>query len=209
MLNERELQGLDRDLTSFRVSSAEHHDKLQELVTNYAQLLEDYTRLKSDLEEEKETREKYKKLARGSDRNPFVLVLIDGDNYIFDDALVATGSEGGARAANMLNAAIKDRLLRLGHDVANARIMVRIYTNLGGLSKALARVGLAGHEARSLAPFTASFTQSQDLFDFVDVGDKNRNVDLKIGEMFRLFAGHSQCKHILYVDQIPPSPDFA
>jgi len=94
--------------------------------------------------------------------------------------------------------------------------MVRVYANLMGLSKALARAKLAGHEARSISPFTSSFTRSQDLFDFVDAGDKKENADFKIRgigicssfsssiklivspEMFRLFADNSQCKRIFF-----------
>jgi hypothetical protein len=58
--------------------------------------------------------------------------------------------------------------------------MVRIYANLAGLSNTLARAGLAGNESRSIAPFTASFTRSQDLFDFIDAGDKKEGADFKI-----------------------------
>lgn len=198
MLTETELEGLDNDLTNFRVISSTHHEMIQGLTRNYARLVESYRQLRSDYEEEKESREKYKKLARGQERNPFVLVLIDGDGMVFEDGLVMAGAEGGVQAANLLNASIKERLLRMGHDVADSRIMVRIYANLAGLSKALARAGLSGNEARSLAPFTASFTRAQDLYDFVDAGDKKENADFKIREMFRLFAENSQCKHIFF-----------
>lgn len=198
MLGESELEGLDRQLASFRVASSQHHDTLQEILERYAQLTEDYRRLRSDYEEEKESREKYKKLARGQERNPFVLVLIDGDGYIFDDTLIKAGADGGVRAANLLHAAIKDRLIRFGRDADECRIMVRVYCNLAGLSRALARAGLSGNEARSLAPFSASFTRAQELFDFVDAGDKKENADFKIREMFRLFADNSQCKHIFF-----------
>lgn len=58
--------------------------------------------------------------------------------------------------------------------------MVRIYSNVLGLSKSLARVGLVGNEARSLSHFTASFTRSEDLFDYVDAGDKKEGADHKI-----------------------------
>lgn len=63
--------------------------------------------------------------------------------------------------------------------------MVRIYANVLGLSKSLARSGFVGHEARSLAPFAASFTRAQDLFDFVDAGDKKEGADYKIRGMAR------------------------
>ncbi|KAL1966647.1 hypothetical protein VTN77DRAFT_4058 [Rasamsonia byssochlamydoides] len=58
---------------------------------------------------------------------------------------------------------------------------------LRGLSKSLGRAGVVGREARSLAPFTASFTCAQDLFDFVDAGGKKDGADFKITETFQLF----------------------
>lgn len=76
--------------------------------------------------------------------------------------------------------------------------MVRAYTNLAGLSKALARAGLSGNEARSMAPFCANFTRAHDLFDFVDAGDKKENADFKIRELFRLFVENGACKHIFF-----------
>lgn len=66
--------------------------------------------------------------------------------------------------------------------------MIRIYVNLQGLSKALARLGLAGNEARSFAGFAASFTRSQDLADFIDAGDKKEGADHKIRGMLVLYA---------------------
>jgi hypothetical protein len=36
--------------------------------------MEDFKRLKSDYEEERDSRERYKQLAKGQERNPFVLV---------------------------------------------------------------------------------------------------------------------------------------
>lgn len=48
-------------------------------------MIEDYRRLKSDYEEVREAREKYKKLAKDQDKNPFVLMLVDGDGYNVSD----------------------------------------------------------------------------------------------------------------------------
>jgi hypothetical protein len=145
------------------------------LTSSYAKLIENYHTLLSDYEEEKVSREKYKKLARGQERNPFVLVLIDADGYVFEDSLVKAGAEGGTKAA----------------------VMVRAYTDLAGLSRTLFRAGLVGNEARSLSPFCSNFTRAHDLFDFVDAGDKE-NADNKIREMFRLFIENNQCKHIFF-----------
>lgn len=58
--------------------------------------------------------------------------------------------------------------------------MVRIYSNILGLSKSLARLGLVGKEARSFSIFAGGFTAAQDLFDYVDAGDKKEGADYKI-----------------------------
>jgi hypothetical protein len=139
---------------------------------------------------------------------------VDGDGYIFREQLVKKGLEGGVDAAQFLLQEVKNCLSRLDSDADRCRIMVRVYANLKGLSKALALAGgQAGLEARSLAPFTSSFTRSQELFDFVDAGDKKEGVEFKIRgkshvqspeaclmvvETFRLFVESSQCKHIFF-----------
>ncbi|KAI9038263.1 zinc finger CCCH domain-containing protein [Aspergillus affinis] len=199
MLAETDIQALDASLASVARQNEQHHDNLQNLLQRFHLLLDDYNRLKSDYEEEKESREKYKKLARGQERNPFVLVLVDGDGCLFKEHLVKAGSDGGITAARLLSDSIKEQVQdRLGAQADQCRIMVRIYSNVLGLSKSLARNGLLGYEARSLSPFAASFTRSQDLFDYVDAGDKKEGADYKIREMFRLFADNNQCKHIFF-----------
>ncbi|KAG2412979.1 hypothetical protein HFD88_010538 [Aspergillus terreus] len=199
ILGDSEIQALEGNLGAIVRDSQQHHDNLQNLLQQFHFLLESYNRLKSDYEEEKEAREKYKKLARGQDRNPFVLVLVDGDGYLFREELIKAGADGGISAAALLNDSIKDILHdQIGAQADQCRIMVRIYSNLLGLSKTLARSGLVGHEARSLSPFAASFTRSRDLFDYIDAGDKKEGADFKIREMFRLFADNNQCKHIFF-----------
>lgn len=196
MLADKELEQTAAQLAAFRTSHEQHHATLTEVLQKYTALMEDYKRLKSDFEEERDSRERYKQMARGQERNPFVLVLIDGDGYIFDDDLVSNGAEGGQKAARLLNDVVKNSLRSRGLD--HCRVMVRIYANLAGLSKSLSKAKLAGPEKRSLAPFVASFTRSNDLFDFVDAGELKENADFKIRAMFRLYAENAQCRHIFF-----------
>jgi hypothetical protein len=91
------------------------------------------------------------------------------------------GSEGGIAAARELSDSVKELMhSTMGMQAEQCRIMVRVYANVLGLSKALARAGLTGHEARSLSPFTSSFTRSQELFDYVDAAEKKEGSDFKI-----------------------------
>lgn len=66
-----------------------------------------------------------------------------------------------------------------GIQPGQCQIMVRAYANMLGLSRALARAGLVRHEARSISQFTSAFTRAQDLFDFVDAGEKKEGSDYK------------------------------
>lgn len=82
MLRNHDIQGLASQLRSVGRETQQHHENLGSLLQNFQSLLEKYNMLKSDYEGEKEAREKYKKMARGQERNPFVLVLVDGDGYL-------------------------------------------------------------------------------------------------------------------------------
>ncbi|PLB37911.1 zinc finger CCCH domain-containing protein [Aspergillus candidus] len=199
MLRDADIQALDSHVGSIIQDNEQHHERVQGLLERFQLLLDSYNQLRSDYEEERENREKYKKLARGQERNPFALVLIDGDGYQFKEHLIRASAEGGITAARLLNDSIKELLHeRLGPQADQCRIMVRIYSNLLGLSRSLARNGLVGNEARSLSPFASSFTRSQDLFDYIDAGDKKEGADYKIREFFRLFVENNQCKHIFF-----------
>lgn len=196
MLSDKDMEQAAGQLASFRTENGRHQITLNEMLEKYSTLIQDYNRLKSDYEEERDSRERYKQLARGQERNPFVLVLIDGDGYVFDDDLVSSGADGGQRAAHLLNRAVKDSLRNHGLD--NCRVMVRIYANVSGLSKALSKVKLAGAEKRSLSPFIANFNRSNEMFDFVDAGEMKENADYKIRAMFRQFVENATCKHIYF-----------
>ncbi|KAF3760326.1 hypothetical protein M406DRAFT_53057 [Cryphonectria parasitica EP155] len=191
MLTDKEIDDAAKQLADYR-----RNDKLEAILNNYALLLEEHQRLKSDYEEERDARERYKQLARGQERNPFVLVLIDADGYVFDDRLVGAGAEGGSRAAQLLNDGIKTSLRRKG--LEHCDIVVRAYANVAGLSKALSKSGLLGAEKRSLAPFIAHFNRSYPLTDFVDAGELKENADFKLRGLLRLYAENAQCKHIYF-----------
>ncbi|KAJ5247141.1 hypothetical protein N7468_002124 [Penicillium chermesinum] len=184
MLRDSDIDSMNTDLSKLSRANEEHHDNVQTLLKKFKDLLDDYSSLKSDYEE---------------DRNPFVLVLVDGDGYQFHERYIKAGSEGGINAARELNDSVRELMhATMGMQADQCRIMVRVYANILGLSKLLARAGLVGHEARALAPFTSAFNRAQDLFDFVDAAEKKEGSDFKIREMFRLFVDLNQCRHIYF-----------
>ncbi|KAM0426461.1 hypothetical protein ACHAPT_008152 [Fusarium lateritium] len=184
------------DRAAKKLAAYRSNDGLPEILDQYQVLLENYRRLKSDYEEEREGRERYKQLVRGHQRNPFALVVIDGDGYIFDEHFVSTGEEGGSRAAKQLIDSVKSSLHRKG--LESCEVMVRVYANLVGLSKSLCKNGLCGAEKRSLSSFVAGFNRSYGLADFIDAGELKENADFKLKAILRLYADNAQCKHIYF-----------
>ncbi|KAL2266712.1 hypothetical protein VTJ83DRAFT_6064 [Remersonia thermophila] len=191
MLTDQEIERANAQLAQFRTD-----DELSRILDQYAVLIESYKRLKSDYEEEREAREKYKRMARDQERNPFVLVLVDGDGYVFKDSLLGKRTDGGSEAAQLLNDEVKASLRRRG--LEHCQVMIRIYANVHGLSKALSKMGVVSTESRSMAPFIASFNRSYGLTEFIDAGQLKENADFKLRALLRLYAENSQCKHIYF-----------
>lgn len=103
------------------------------------------------------------------------------DHTQFKEHFIRAGSEGGISAAQALGDSVRELMhSTMGMQADRCRIMVRVYANMLGLSKALARLGLVGHEARSLSSFTSAFNRAQDLFDFVDAAERKEGSDFKI-----------------------------
>ncbi|KAJ2992226.1 hypothetical protein NUW58_g2239 [Xylaria curta] len=191
MLTDTEIDDAAKRLAAFRALCAK-----EDVLQHYADLLNSYRLLKSDLEEERVNRERYKQLARTQERNPFVLVIVDGDGYIFNDEFLLMGPDGGSQAAQHLNNVVKKSLHGKGLD--NCDIMIRVYANLNSLSRTLSKHGLVSAEKRSLSPFMANFNRSYGLTDFVDAGELKENADFKIRALLNLHAENAQCKHIYF-----------
>ncbi|KAK0347849.1 hypothetical protein LTR59_005745 [Friedmanniomyces endolithicus] len=121
MLTDKELDASSVQLEALRLISTQQQVSLSQVLGKSEALVEDYRNLKSDYEEARDSRERYKQMARGQERNPFVLVLVDGDGYVFEDNLVSNKDEGGQKAAQLLDEAVKRSLRDRG--LEHCRIM--------------------------------------------------------------------------------------
>ncbi|KAK1973294.1 hypothetical protein LZ30DRAFT_611260, partial [Colletotrichum cereale] len=152
------------------------------VIKDYQQTLRHFEQLRGDIEDLRHWRDKYKQLVKVQERNSFVVMLVDGDGYVFDQSFLSDGADGGSRAAQSLVEAIKSSLEGKGLEGCN--ILLRIYANLTGLSKTLSRAGLATNDKRSIAPFVA--------------GEFKENADFKLRACLQLYAGDAYCKHIYF-----------
>ncbi|KAK3944539.1 hypothetical protein QBC46DRAFT_337578 [Diplogelasinospora grovesii] len=125
--------------------------------------------------------------------NPYVVVLIDGDGLLFQDAFIRQGLEGGKKAAYALRSAI---LKECGEHAAGVEVIARVYTHLGGLSRAMRLDGCIDHES-DLKNFSLGFTQAKASFDWVDVGQGKERADNKIKEATNWNLRNHNCKQVI------------
>lgn len=119
-------------------------------------------------------------------RDPFILVLIDGDGMIFEDHFIAKGETGGKEAAAALLAATRDYIHQTVAGLPpDYKIVTRIYANLKGLGEVCHRAAILDSPA-VIEHFARGFTGSKHLFDFVDVGIGKDRADDKLSGMLQM-----------------------
>ncbi|CAM1503936.1 Fc.00g015270.m01.CDS01 [Cosmosporella sp. VM-42] len=126
-------------------------------------------------------------------RNPYVLLLIDGDGLIFQDHWIKQGLEGGKKAAYALRSAVAEQC---GERAFEIEFIAKVFANVTGLGRAMMRDGCL-NDLQNLRDFTLGFTQAKASFDFIDVGYGKERADAKIRETTRWNLRNQNCKHIL------------
>ncbi|CZR65987.1 uncharacterized protein PAC_15887 [Phialocephala subalpina] len=169
----RELQDAQLDLDDARRSRRDLQTELREMKQTLRQASVDVDNMKN--------------------RNPYVMVLIDGDGMIFNEALVRLGIEGGKQAATQL----RNTVLEYFPDASDhLEIQAKVCANISGLAKAMCRDGSLDNQ-EALKDFTLGFTQGKASFDYVDVGHGKERADSKIKECLRWHLRNHNCKQIL------------
>ncbi|KAK0264199.1 hypothetical protein LTR91_010182 [Friedmanniomyces endolithicus] len=131
-------------------------------------------------------------------RDPFVLVLLDGDGMIFNDRYLRAGEAGGVKAAAVLHDAVQNwAAANVDGCPAEVKVTVRVYANLSGLAGVCTKAGLVASPSQ-LEEFARGFTRGKMLFDFVDVGPGKDRADVKVAEALRLFLYDYHCRQILF-----------
>jgi len=152
-------------------------------------------------------------------RDPFVLVLIDGDGMIvrylsakhstlsltiaqFHEHLLNDAEAGGKKAATLLH----DSTITYVHECLeglpkNIRILCRMYANLRGLANTCHKTGIVPSIAH-LEEFSRGFTHGNIHFDFIDVGPEKDQAGEKIaGKSFELQrVAFAACSHPILLE---------
>lgn len=138
------------------------------------------------------------------ERDPFVLVLIDGDGMIFNDDLIRLGDTGGRQAAGALWNALSEYVHATLEVPSDIKIVTRIYANLKGLGDTCAKAGITS-TSDVIEDFARGFTGSKQLFDFVDVGmGKDRADDKLSGDIYSSVFAENVLRHFRNIQVASP-----
>ena len=127
------------------------------------------------------------------DRDPFVILLIDGEGSMFSDDLIKKGAQGGREGAQLLSCAANEFVAQTLPHLNNPKVLVRIYANVRGTAEALCKTGVIDKPAL-FDDFIRAFNSSKVLFDFVDAGGRKDAVADKLGELLKLYLYDCHCK---------------
>ncbi|KAI5866253.1 hypothetical protein GGS23DRAFT_617342 [Durotheca rogersii] len=162
--------------------------------------------LELDLEDQKRSRAGYQTkalnlkaeadwLLQKLNKDPFVVVLIDGDGAKFADEYLRNPVAGAERAAMKLKQAVRDSLRDTGLEHDDVPILVRVYANLIDLAKSLRMSRIIDYDD-DMRLFAEHFTNTSADFDFINVGKGKENADSKIRRMLSHYHRNVQCKKI-------------
>uniref|UniRef100_A0A093V0F0 C3H1-type domain-containing protein n=1 Tax=Talaromyces marneffei PM1 TaxID=1077442 RepID=A0A093V0F0_TALMA len=126
------------------------------------------------------------------DREPFVIVLLDGDKTLFLDQYIRAGEQGGKDAANKLAADLGEYVSEHLPNVASPKIVVRIFANVKGLGNTYHQAAIID-KTLVMDDFVRGFNESGLLFDFIDVGQGKGSAEDKISG----FSHKNGCTELL------------
>lgn len=111
------------------------------------------------------------------DREPFVVVLLDGAGTIFKDEFLQQGEEGGRNAANQLYTALHGYLTTNLPNIKVPKLLTKIYMNVRTFGEMCARSGLFS-EPSGIHDFIRGFNQTMSFSEIVDIGPgENKALD--------------------------------
>lgn len=177
---------------------------MQDLITRYETLMHKHEAYITEHHEERNTaklnREQLQMYQSHAfhmqnimNRDPNILVLVHGDEVIFNDSLLQSGFEGGKQAAHLLHDEVKKWAVVSVKDLPpDTKIVVRIYANLKLLAESCVFAGVVGSPF-AVEEFTRGFTSERKLCTFIDVP----NTADQIAEELELYLYNYHCRHIL------------
>lgn len=104
--------------------------------------------------------------------NPFVVVVVDGNNFLFNDAFIRDGEKGGRRAAVVFKDELSEWVSKsVEHAPSDPKILIKVYADFKSVAGTFARGGVIENMS-TFGEFARGFNT---MFDFVDIGGGDVN----------------------------------
>lgn len=111
------------------------------------------------------------------DREPFVVVLLDGEGILFKDEYLQQGEEGGRSAAKQLETGLRAYLSKNLPSINEPKLLTKVYMNVKSIGEMCARSGIIS-EPGAIHEFVRGFNETMSFSEIVDVGSaKNKAYD--------------------------------
>ncbi|KAJ9660725.1 hypothetical protein H2201_006804 [Coniosporium apollinis] len=194
---------------ALKTVEADKNNLIEEILFRYEFLSDQLKKECEDLDREREynrqsqrsikdLEDRIRRMKAFMERDPFILVLIDGDGMIFQDNLLQEGENGGRKAAHILHTEVSEYIQSIESGLpSDVKIVTRIYATIKGLAETCIRAGIVD-KISAVEEFVRGFTRGKNLFDFVDVGPGKDRADDKLTETFKLYLYDFHCLHILF-----------
>ncbi|KAL5355779.1 hypothetical protein BJX96DRAFT_78702 [Aspergillus floccosus] len=154
------------------------------------------TRFNRDIQlHEMELMDQISRIKSIMDREPFIVVLLDGGGIMFKDEYLQMGAQGGRNAAANLHAALQEYVTGSFPGINSPKIITKMYVNLKGLGELCVRGGITT-EPSLIEEFARGFNGSFPQFDMVDIGVDKESAHDKIAEAFKLNLYNCHCHQI-------------
>ncbi|KAJ5279118.1 hypothetical protein N7478_004490 [Penicillium angulare] len=113
------------------------------------------------------------------DREPFVVVLLDGEGIIFKDEFLQLGEEGGRSAAKHFCTGMHTYLVNNLSSITTPKIIVKLYLNVKGFVETCVRSGTISDPA-TVHDFIRGFNETMSYSEIVDIGSAKNKANEKI-----------------------------
>ncbi|KAJ5098150.1 hypothetical protein N7532_005151 [Penicillium argentinense] len=129
------------------------------------------------------------------DREPFVVLLLDGEGIIFKDEYLQQGEEGGCNAAKQLYTSLNKYLTTNLPNIKVPKLLTKIYLNVRTFSELCTRAGLVS-DPSTIHDFIRGFNETMSFSEIVDIGSgQNKALD-KMKETLQIFLYNCHCHQI-------------
>ncbi|EXJ88109.1 hypothetical protein A1O1_05037 [Capronia coronata CBS 617.96] len=214
-----ELKALAKQHEAYKVKAAEEHElvevqlsaspvpmacrseRLEKLLHLLEEKDETIENLKSDLDDQTESRRRWQKRATDVESRitsvQHVLVLLDGNQHFFKNGLVRAGTLGAAEAVGTLLAEVKEaaRNQHKNDLPEHISVVVHIFSDVGRLAQDLSAANLLP-DPDQLWTFIQQVCKIQPCFTISDCGAGHEAVDAKVKQLYELYIENCHCRHI-------------